>query len=124
MDVTLKEIEKLEEALLAKVDAIKCAETRLESRTYRPGFELCRDEVELGLKDEVLQLRRTREDLIEKINCAKYVDDSVLIRFYFHYYGKFFTLSFSKHVVSEQRITAWNLCSSVSIKTWTINSIP
>lgn len=71
MDVMLKELARLEDALLAKVDAIKCAETRLENRTYRSGFELCRDEVELGLKDEVLQLRQTREDLIDKINCAK-----------------------------------------------------
>ncbi|XP_046430599.1 tektin-2 isoform X2 [Neodiprion fabricii] len=71
MDIMLKEIARLEDALLAKIDAIKCAETRLENRTYRPGFELCRDEGDLGLKDEVLQLRQTREDLINKINCAK-----------------------------------------------------
>ncbi|XP_046487845.1 tektin-2 [Neodiprion pinetum] len=71
IDIMLKEIARLEDALLAKIDAIKCAETRLENRTYRPGFELCRDEADLGLKDEVLQLRQTREDLINKINCAK-----------------------------------------------------
>ncbi|XP_020712017.1 tektin-2 [Athalia rosae] len=71
MERMLKEISRLEDALLAKTDAIKCAETRLESRTYRPGFELCRDEVELGLKDEVLQLKQTKEDLTAKINCAK-----------------------------------------------------
>ncbi|ERL83336.1 hypothetical protein D910_00671 [Dendroctonus ponderosae] len=39
--------------------------------SYRPGFELARDEAEQGLKDEVLQLRQTRQDLLDKINCAK-----------------------------------------------------
>ena len=73
MDLLKKELSRLEEALLAKIDAVKCAETRLENRTYRPGFELCRDETELGLRDEVLQLRQTREDLKTKIDCARYL---------------------------------------------------
>ncbi|XP_015589193.1 tektin-2 [Cephus cinctus] len=71
MDILLKELARLDDALQSKTDAVKCAETRLENRTYRPGFELCRDEVDLGLKDEVLQLRQTKEDLIAKINSAK-----------------------------------------------------
>lgn len=85
-----KEIQTLEAALQAKTDALKLAETRLENRfdhfykstknwlayrvifrSYRPGFELTRDEAEQGLKDEVLQLRQTRNDLQDKINCAK-----------------------------------------------------
>ncbi|XP_076264113.1 tektin-2 [Rhynchophorus ferrugineus] len=66
-----REIRALEEALQAKTDALKLAETRLENRSYRPGFELARDESEQGLKDEVLQLRQTRKDLLDKINCAK-----------------------------------------------------
>ena len=73
MDILQKEIIRLDDALLAKTDAIKCAETRLENRTSRPGFELCRDECEIALKEEVLQLQQTKEDLTEKINCAKYV---------------------------------------------------
>lgn len=32
---------------------------------------MARDEPEMGLKDEVLQLRQTRQDLRDKINCAK-----------------------------------------------------
>lgn len=32
---------------------------------------MARDEAEQGLKDEVLQLRQTRKDLLDKINCAK-----------------------------------------------------
>lgn len=71
MELLLKEIRRLEDALRHKTDAVKCAETRLENRTYRPGYELCRDEAEFGLRDEVLQLRQTKEELITKINCAK-----------------------------------------------------
>lgn len=71
MELLQKELARLEEALMAKTDVLKCAETRLENRTYRPGFELCRDETELGLRDEVLQLRQTKEDLKSKIDCAR-----------------------------------------------------
>lgn len=71
MEKVRKEIDTLEIALQATVDAGKLCETRLENRTYRPGIELARDEPEMGLKDEVLQLRQTRQDLIDKINCAK-----------------------------------------------------
>ncbi|KAJ8943826.1 hypothetical protein NQ318_020898 [Aromia moschata] len=71
MERVIKEIKTLEDALLAKTDALKLAETRLENRSYRPGFELARDECENGLKEEVLQLQKTRRDLMDKINCAK-----------------------------------------------------
>lgn len=71
MDKAIKEIDTLNEALMAKTDALKLCETRLENRSYRPGIELARDEAEAGLKDEVLQLRQTRKDLEDKIYCAK-----------------------------------------------------
>lgn len=71
MDKLLKEIKTLEDALLAKTDALKLCETRLENRAYRPGFELARDETETGLKNEVMKLKQTRNDLMNKINCAK-----------------------------------------------------
>ncbi|XP_018575761.1 tektin-B1 [Anoplophora glabripennis] len=71
MSKVIKEIQTLEDALLAKTDALKLAETRLENRSYRPSFELARDEPEQGLKNEVTQLRHTRKALIDKINCAK-----------------------------------------------------
>ncbi|CAK9829318.1 TEKT2 [Anthophora retusa] len=71
MEILQKEIVRLEDALLHKVDSIKCAETRLENRTYRPGFELCRDEADLGLKDEVLQLRQTEKDLAKMLENSK-----------------------------------------------------
>lgn len=71
MEALEKEIRQLEAALRDKINAIKCAESRLENRTYRPGYELCRDESEFGLRDEVLQLRQTKEELNAKINSAK-----------------------------------------------------
>ncbi|XP_017781142.1 PREDICTED: tektin-B1, partial [Nicrophorus vespilloides] len=71
MEKVQKEIKTLEDALEDKTDARKLCETRLENRTYRPGVELCQDEAEIGLKDEVMQLRQTQQDLMDKINCAK-----------------------------------------------------
>ncbi|XP_029173358.1 tektin-2-like [Nylanderia fulva] len=71
MEVLGKEIIQLEEALMNKTGVVKCVETRLENRAYRPGSELCKDEVELGLKGEVLQLKQTKEDLIQIIEHAK-----------------------------------------------------
>lgn len=71
MNMLGKEIIQLEEALMSKTSVVKCVETRLENRAYRPGSELCKDEVESGLKSEVLQLKRTKEDLTEIIEHAK-----------------------------------------------------
>ncbi|XP_076760250.1 tektin-B1 [Xylocopa sonorina] len=71
MEILQKEIVRLEGALIHKIDSLKCAETRLENRTYRPGFELCCDEAELGLKDEVLQLRQTEKDLSTVLENSK-----------------------------------------------------
>lgn len=73
-----KEITEAERALMSKADPVKCAETRLENRVYRPGAELCKDEVELGLKSEVLQLKQTEEDLIKIIECTRYTNVSNL----------------------------------------------
>lgn len=71
MEILGKEITEAERALMSKADPVKCAETRLENRAYRPGAELCKDEVELGLKSEVLQLKQTEEDLIKIIECTR-----------------------------------------------------
>lgn len=73
MEILQKEIVRQEDALLHKIDSIKCAQTRLENRTYRSGFELCRDEAELGLKDEVLNLTQTEKDLTKVLENSKYV---------------------------------------------------
>lgn len=73
MEALKKEITRLEGALTSKIDVMKCAQTRLENRTYRPGYELCKDEVETGLWSEVLQLKQTKENLNVAIESAKYV---------------------------------------------------
>lgn len=73
MENLQKEIVRLEDEFLHKTDAIKCAETRLENRNYRPGFELCEDEAQTGLRNEVLQLRKIENELAKAIENAKYV---------------------------------------------------
>lgn len=73
MEMLTKEITQLETTLKSKIGVVKCVETRLENRVYRPGSELCKDEVELGLQSECLQLKQTEEDLIKVIAHAKYV---------------------------------------------------
>ncbi|KAL0133171.1 hypothetical protein PUN28_000734 [Cardiocondyla obscurior] len=71
MEILEKEIKQLEKTLTSKINVVKCVETRLENRVYRPGQELCKDEVELGLKNEVLQLKQTEENLIKMIEHTK-----------------------------------------------------
>lgn len=45
-----EDIRRLEEDLRKKVWNLKLAHTRLETRTYRPNMELCRDQVSQTLK--------------------------------------------------------------------------
>ncbi|XP_050459754.1 tektin-2 [Cataglyphis hispanica] len=71
MEMLGKEITELEKSLMNKTKVVKRVETRLENRAFRLGSELCTDEVELGLKNEVLQLKQTKEDLIQIIEHAK-----------------------------------------------------
>lgn len=88
MEKLQKEITLLDEAIFAKIDSIKCVETRLENRTCRPGFELCRDQSQDGLKQEVLQLRQTKQNLINEINSAKLVFIFFCIFAYNYLWGK------------------------------------
>ncbi|XP_021231182.1 tektin-2 isoform X1 [Numida meleagris] len=48
-----EDIRRLEEDLRRKMQDLKVAHTRLETRTYRPNVELCRDQAQYGLTDEV-----------------------------------------------------------------------
>lgn len=77
METLGKEIAQLEGALASKADVVKCAETRLDKRADRPGYELCGDEVESGLRSEVLRLRQTEEDLTRAIERTKYVTPKI-----------------------------------------------
>ncbi len=66
-----EDIEALEQAIRDKDPVMKLAQTRLENRTYRPGMELVRDEVQYGLVDEVKQLEATQKALYEKCRQQK-----------------------------------------------------
>lgn len=65
------DIRGIEEAIRAKINPTKLAETRLENRTYRPNVELCRDAPQYGLTDEVKQLQATKKALEEKLRQAQ-----------------------------------------------------
>ncbi|XP_021016341.1 tektin-2 [Mus caroli] len=61
------DIRRLEEDLRRKMMNLKLAHTRLESRTYRPNVELCRDQTQYGLIDEVHQLEATINTMKQKL---------------------------------------------------------
>ncbi|KAM3933286.1 tektin-2 [Leptodactylus fuscus] len=62
-----EDIKRLEEDLRDKRGPLKLAQTRLETRTYRPNIDLCRDAVQYGLTDEVHQLEGTIAALKQKL---------------------------------------------------------
>uniref|UniRef100_A0A452T2Z9 Tektin n=1 Tax=Ursus maritimus TaxID=29073 RepID=A0A452T2Z9_URSMA len=62
-----EDIRHLEEDLRRKLQNLKLCHTRLESRTYRPNVELCRDQAQYGLTDEVHQLEATITTLKQKL---------------------------------------------------------
>jgi tektin-2 len=61
----------LEKALRDKDPVLKLAHTRLENRTYRPGMDLVRDEVQYGLVNEVKNIEATMKALEDKIRQSK-----------------------------------------------------
>nr|WLD15744.1 tektin 2 [Platynereis dumerilii] len=67
-----EEIRRLGDAIRAKINPLKLAQTRLENRTYRPNVELCRDNVQYGLVDEVKQLEASKKALEEKLKQAQH----------------------------------------------------
>ncbi|CAH0723613.1 unnamed protein product, partial [Brenthis ino] len=71
MEKLANELQTIGEQFADKVNALKVAETRLETRGYRPGIELASDEADIGLKEEVRNLRDTIRQLQEKQDCAK-----------------------------------------------------
>ncbi|XP_066228203.1 tektin-2 isoform X2 [Saccopteryx leptura] len=66
-----EDIRHLEEDLRRKLLNLKLCHTRLESRTYRPNVELCRDQAQYGLTDEVHQLEATITALKQKLAQAQ-----------------------------------------------------
>ncbi|KAK2186351.1 hypothetical protein NP493_203g00011 [Ridgeia piscesae] len=71
------EIRRLVDAIRAKINPTKLAETRLENRTYRPNVELCRDNVQYGLTDEVKQLYASKASLEEKLRQSQHALDGL-----------------------------------------------
>ncbi|KAF7211433.1 tektin-2 [Nothobranchius furzeri] len=65
------DIRGLDADLQAKAASLKLAHTRLESRTRRPGVDLCRDQVQHGLVAEVQQLETTIQTLKQKLSEAQ-----------------------------------------------------
>ncbi|XP_029920000.1 tektin-2 [Myripristis murdjan] len=66
------DIRGLDDDLQVKAASLKLAHTRLENRTSRPGMDLCRDEVQRGLVDEVGQLEATVKALTHKLSEARH----------------------------------------------------
>ncbi|XP_049459206.1 tektin-2 [Epinephelus fuscoguttatus] len=66
------DIHGLDADLQAKMAFLKLAHTRLENRTSRPGMDLCRDEVQHGLINEVHQLEATTTALKQKLSEAQH----------------------------------------------------
>ncbi|NWS73769.1 TEKT2 protein, partial [Crotophaga sulcirostris] len=62
-----EDIQRLEKDLQRKMQDLKVAHTRLETRTYRPNMELCRDQVQYGLTNEVHQLEGMIRALQQKL---------------------------------------------------------
>ncbi|XP_036603273.1 tektin-2 [Trichosurus vulpecula] len=70
-------IRRLENDLHTKMQNLKLAHTRLEIRTYRPNMEMCRDQVQYGLTDEVHQLEATIAALKQKLAQAQSTLDAL-----------------------------------------------
>nr|XP_004569277.1 tektin-2 [Maylandia zebra]XP_012779570.1 tektin-2 [Maylandia zebra] len=66
------DIHGLDADLQAKTANLKLAHTRLETRTNRPNVDLCRDEVQHGLVNEVQQLEATIAALKQKLSEAQH----------------------------------------------------
>lgn len=72
-----EDIRRTNEAIRAKINPMKLAQTRLENRTYRPNVELCRDNPQYGLIDEVKQLEATKAALEEKLKQQQHALDGL-----------------------------------------------
>ncbi|CAL8298948.1 unnamed protein product [Lota lota] len=66
------DIRGLDQDLQVKTFSLKLAHTRLENRTCRPGMDLCRDQVQLGLVKEVQQLEASIKALDQKLGEAQH----------------------------------------------------
>jgi len=74
-------IEKLKNTISEREAYLALAHTRLSNRTRREGVELCRDELELRLYDEVTQLEHDVQSLqnmmAESMVCRRHLKQSI-----------------------------------------------
>ena len=61
-----EEIAGLDRSLADKLPPMMVVQTRLENRTFRPNVELCRDEPQYGMVEEVAEIAESRHTLQEK----------------------------------------------------------
>jgi len=83
MEMLKRDIMESERALLNKTNTVKCVETRFSNRAFRPDAELCKDKVELGLRNEITQLEQTEKHLLDIIERTKYTSDSLTFNLFF-----------------------------------------
>ena len=62
-----RNIREMEQAIKDKENPLKLAMTRLENRTYRPNVELCRDNAQYGLVNEVHEIQDSIKALEKKL---------------------------------------------------------
>ena len=74
------EIRRLQEAIAIKVAFSKVAQTRLENRLTRPNEDMCQDNVQFGLQDEVKQLGATTQALQDKLRQQQSVFHFISLR--------------------------------------------
>jgi tektin-2 len=65
------EIEELNMSYEQKIPPMKVAHTRLENRTYRPNVELCRDNPQYALVEEIAEISTSKKQIDEKLTLAK-----------------------------------------------------
>ncbi|XP_041483999.1 tektin-B1-like [Lytechinus variegatus] len=65
-----RNIREQEQAIKDKENPLKLAMTRLENRTYRPNVELCRDNAQYGLVNEVHEIQDSIKALEKKLQDA------------------------------------------------------
>ncbi|VDQ05171.1 unnamed protein product [Trichobilharzia regenti] len=64
-------LNELKEAIRAKDDPLKCAQTRLHLRTFRPNMELCKDPASVSLVEEVNVLGQTLDKLLHQYSTVE-----------------------------------------------------
>lgn len=65
------ELENLSVSLAEKFPPMMVVHTRLENRTHRPNIELCRDQPQYGMVEEVASIADNMQALKDKIDITQ-----------------------------------------------------